>query len=439
MLYVIPFIILLIIAVVLKKREAGKEEQNLANKANAKKKGKKTVGRTASRPRAESKEVTPTIIAEQKKTTPVSQELHQKIVSWIQSGNYSTAEAQINQALNRDNSQHGLYLHLLDIHILQKDEFAIDQLITHLRALDLQDIVMQAEAKKREYEQKKQPEGIDYSSDSLNFQSVGNEKLSETPQNAMTDADFDALVQTQAQSNESTATDSIKIEKDSVSEVEPLEFNFSFDSSTKVTEQSTDLAEPLSEKPTDLSEFSLTLEPREVSSNHIETGKNIDVDLLKASPTEIDPPKVSLDFSNLDFATQPSLESTNERIETQVEDTAEALPEFKFDQLELESTSAPFETKLEPASSVEQTTKQALETYTDVSKGSSSFDLNDPLVQSFPELGQINEPQLDLDLAKQYIELGAYDSARILLTKNQATFSPEQHELSKNLLNRIAS
>ena len=104
----IPFIILLVIAVVLKKREASKEEQKPKNKTNANKKGKKVAGKSVTRPRNESREVTPTIIAEQKKTTPVSQELHQKIISLIQSGNYSTAEAQINQALNRDNSQHGL-------------------------------------------------------------------------------------------------------------------------------------------------------------------------------------------------------------------------------------------------------------------------------------------------------------------------------------------
>jgi cytochrome c-type biogenesis protein CcmH/NrfF len=41
MLYVIPFIILLVIAVVLKKREASKEEQKPKNKTNANKKGKK--------------------------------------------------------------------------------------------------------------------------------------------------------------------------------------------------------------------------------------------------------------------------------------------------------------------------------------------------------------------------------------------------------------
>lgn len=67
------------------------------------------------------------------------------------------------------------------------------------------------------------------------------------------------------------------------------------------------------------------------------------------------------------------------------------------------------------------------------------MDLNDPLVQSFPELAQVNETQLDLDLAIKYVELGAYDSARILLTKNETIFSADQRELSKNLLNRIAS
>src|SRR5690606_33030074 len=56
------------------------------------------------------------------------------------------------QALNRDNSQHELYLLLLEIHILQKDEFAISQLLNHIRSLHLDDILEKAEAKQREFE-----------------------------------------------------------------------------------------------------------------------------------------------------------------------------------------------------------------------------------------------------------------------------------------------
>ncbi|MCU4414379.1 hypothetical protein KTH71_10085 [Acinetobacter sp. WU_MDCI_Axc73] len=433
MLYVIPFIILLVIAVVLKKREASKEEQKPKNKINANKKGKKVAGKSVTRPRSESREVTPTIIAEQKKSTPVSHELHQKIISLIQSGNYSTAEAQINQALNRDNSQHGLYLHLLDIHLLQKDEFAVDQLITHLRALDLNDIVMQAEAKKREYDQQKQPDAIEFSAIGLDFPSTEPTHVEATSSPVISDADFDALVQP-VQQNNSISIDHIDSKKQDSAEIEALEFDFSFDQTAKTNEQTPTPTETLSEN---LTEFSLTLEPREVSNHHIETAQNIDVNFAQESTTDAKLAEPSnLDFSNLDFTSQFALSPENKTQENHQDHQAGALPEFKFDQLELEPTATSLEPIAEPLFSLDQVAEPVTHA---PSQFASSFDLNDPLVQSFPELSQVNETQLDLDLATQYVELGAYDSARILLTKNETLFSAEQRELSKNLLNQIAS
>lgn len=46
-------------------------------------------------------------------TNPIPDRLRQKLEQQIQSGNYQTAEAQINQALKQDNTQHELYLFLL--------------------------------------------------------------------------------------------------------------------------------------------------------------------------------------------------------------------------------------------------------------------------------------------------------------------------------------
>ena len=60
------------------------------------------------------------------------------------------------------------------------------------------------------------------------------------------------------------------------------------------------------------------------------------------------------------------------------------------------------------------------------------------MAQSFPDLQQLDEAQLNLELAEQYIELGAYDSARELL-KNKQAFNAEQQQRSENLLNKIAS
>ncbi|HCO06900.1 MAG TPA: hypothetical protein DIT34_01040, partial [Acinetobacter ursingii] len=147
----------------------------------------------------------------------------------------------------------------------------------------------------------------------------------------------------------------------------------------------------------------------------------------------------NLDFSNLDFAPQPALSPENTTQEAPPEQLADTLPEFKFDQLELEPTPTPLEPIAEPVLSFDQVAEPVPQPPSQISTASSAFDLNDPLVQSFPELAQVNETQLDLDLAIKYVELGAYDSARILLTKNETVFSAEQRELSKNLLNRIAS
>ncbi|WP_130804128.1 hypothetical protein [Acinetobacter ihumii] len=440
MLYVIPFIILLIIAVVLKKREASKEEKAPANKAIARNKAKKTTVKNSSRTRTESREVTPTIIAEQKKTTPISQELHQKIISLIQSGNFSSAEAQINQALNRDNSQHGLYLHLLDIHILQKDEFAIDQLITHLRALDLQDIVMQAEAKKRDYEQQKQPDAIEFSSNAFDFKSTASESTTPSSHVSVSEADFDALVQTtqpdadhQVQIDQDT-TSAHQIQKQNSVEIEPLEFNFSFDQPAKVSEPSPHTPEVHIENQAPLTEFSLTLEPREVSQSHIETSQAIEIEPSARPYIEATSTELTADFANLEFAptSEFDLEKTVQpSLDEQV--NAATLTEFKFDQLAVETLPADSPIELNP----QQRSELSLATASPTTQ--STLDVNDPLVQSFPELANINEAQLDLDLASQYIKLGAYDSARILLNKNESAFNAEQRELSKNLLNRIAS
>ena len=61
------------------------------------------------------------------------------------------------------------------------------------------------------------------------------------------------------------------------------------------------------------------------------------------------------------------------------------------------------------------------------------------MAQSFPELLKVNEIQLNLDLASRYIELGAYDAAKKLLSADENTFSAEQRDRSQQLLKQIAS
>ena len=75
----------------------------------------------------------------------------------------------------------------------------------------------------------------------------------------------------------------------------------------------------------------------------------------------------------------------------------------------------------------------------EASAESASVAVHDPLVQSFPDLQQLDEAELNLDLAEQYIELGAYESARELLKSSQTLLNAEQQQRSQNLLNQIAS
>jgi len=68
-----------------------------------------------------------------------------------------------------------------------------------------------------------------------------------------------------------------------------------------------------------------------------------------------------------------------------------------------------------------------------------TIDQHDPLVQSFPELLDVNEASLNLDLAQQYIQLGAYTAAREVIAEREAEYTPEQQQRAEQLLNQIAS
>ncbi|CEI50706.1 FIG00351261: hypothetical protein [Acinetobacter bereziniae] len=152
LLYVIPFVLLLVVAIVLKKREdANKENTNTTSKkTNNKKSSKKNVARTARTSQKQQRTaVVENEVVVQQATKPLSPELKSSIEKLIAAKNYFSAEAKINQALNQDNAQHELYLYLLDVHLAQKDEFAVNQLINHIRSLGLDDIVTQAEEKKK--------------------------------------------------------------------------------------------------------------------------------------------------------------------------------------------------------------------------------------------------------------------------------------------------
>ena len=411
---IVLLVVVLVVAVVLKKR--GDNQSNTASKKGASKTAKTAATKKVSRTTLarEEQEAAP------QSTSPIPDRLRQKLEQQIQSGNYQTAEAQINQALKQDNTQHELYLFLLDIHLAQKDDFAADQLIKHVHALKLEEIAQAAEAKHREYERNRQPDSIEFSPS--HFQQPHTPAAIPVQNNT---TDFDALVQTPAtqsfddlQSEYSTPAEQEK-PAEQVPEVQPLDFNFSFEQ--KESAEPSPVAEPVETKEQQQPlEFSFNLEPSTTSPAVEETKTveskpelNFDLSSLEVGSNQTETKSEDIPAPSLDFNFEPS----ENKLETPP--AAEKI-EFTFDVTETVTQTEPKTAFIEP---VPQTPATG----------------NDPLAQSFPDLQQLDEAQLNLELAEQYIELGVYESARELLKNSQALLNAEQQQRSEKLLNKIAS
>ena len=136
----------------------------------------------------------------------------------------------------------------------------------------------------------------------------------------------------------------------------------------------------------------------------------------------VDPPSLDFNFSTPESA--PAVEAK-----------AEPAPDFNFT---FDSTPAA-ETNLQPTTEPEIIAAPSIALEPAATVVSTDVDLNDPLVKSFPDLSQVDEIQLNLDLASQYVELGAYDAAKALLGEQDANYSAEQRQRADQLLNQIAS
>ena len=411
---IVLLVVVLVVAVVLKKR--GDNQGNTASKKGASKTAKTAATKKVSRTTLarEEQEAAP------QSTSPIPDSLRQKLEQQIQSGNYQTAEAQINQALKQDNTQHELYLFLLDLHLAQKDDFAADQLIKHVHALKLEEIAQAAEAKHREYERNRQPDSIEFSPS--NFQQPHTPAAPPVQNHT---ADFDALVQTPAKQSfddlQSEYSTPVEQEKpvEQAPEVQPLDFNFSFEQ--KESAEPSPVAEPVETKEQQQPlEFSFNLEPSTTSPAVEETKTveskpelNFDLSSLEVGSNQTETKSEDIPAPGLDFNFEPS----ENKLETPP--AAEKI-EFTFDVTETVTQTEPKTAFIEP---VPQTPATG----------------NDPLAQSFPDLQQLDEAQLNLELAEQYIELGAYESARELLKNSQALLNAEQQQRSEKLLNKIAS
>ena len=325
LIYVIPFILLLVVAIVLKKREASKEAEPKTQKAvAAKNKAKKT---TSSKKSPQQTQVVEDVVAK-KATTPLATDLRNKIEGQIRDRNFFSAEAQINQALNKDNSQHELYLLLLDIHLLQKDEFAISQLLNHLRSLELDDILAQAEAKISDYDQLNQ----NPSHDTLESKSIGVVPSTPKPVEATNTADFDALM---SSNNAAPAPVQASV-VEPVQDIKPLDFDTSAFTTTTTAQP-----EPSIEVQSLDFDISSLNTPTAEPTKSAEELKPLDFGSLSLESTPAQPAETSaadiqpLDFSfNLDTAptTTPGAEISLL--------AADERPEFTFD-FSSESTTHP--------------------------------------------------------------------------------------------------
>ncbi|MDH1517789.1 hypothetical protein N5I08_01870 [Acinetobacter johnsonii] len=432
LIYVIPFILLLVVAIVLKKREASKEAEPKTQKAvAAKNKAKKN---SSSKKSPQQTQVVEDVVTK-KATTPLATDLRNKIEGQIRDRNFFSAEAQINQALNKDNSQHELYLLLLDIHLLQKDEFAISQLLNHLRSLELDDILAQAEAKKSDYDQLNQ----NPSDDTLESKSIG--VVPSTPKSIETinTADFDALMS----SNNPAPVPASVVE--SVQDIKPLDFDTSAFTTTTtaqpepsievqslefdISSLNTPTAEPAKPaeelKPLDFGSLSLEstpAQPAETAAADIQPldfSFNLDTVPTTTPEAEISPPAVD---ERPEFTFDFSSESTAE--------AAKDIPAFSFD------TVSPSEAIVEETPAV---ITPNLSFSLESTAPANTTDQSDPLVQSFPQLNEVNEIHLNLELAEQYIQLGAFEAAREILVEQEPNYSTEQRQQVEQLLSRIAS
>ena len=442
LLYVLPFVILLVVALILKKREASQDAE--PSKKSTAPKNKAKTGSTASSEVSNTQTLTaaPLSAAERSELAP---ELRRHIENQMRDGNYFAAEAQINQALNRDNGQHELYLMLLDLHLLQNDEFAINQLFTHLRSLQLDDILQQAQSKRDAHEQKLAQDAknkAEAQAAQLAANSVSFEQLQEQVTTPQAPLEFKQTEVAAAQPLEFTAS----ANKPETAEPKPLEFN------------STNTANPTAEvkaeaKPLD---FAFNLEqpasavPLATATAAVKSNPTADNSLdFSFSPSNAPAAsaKPELEF-NLDQAPAPAKKSLDFDFVAPQAEPAKAAPpatelEFKLEQPAAKAQQPlefSLETPVAKATPAVQAQVQLPKAQTAAAKvvAPTQPNANDPLLQLFPTLGQVNEAELNLRLASEYIRLGAYQEAKALLQEQEAEYNEQQRQIASALRNKIA-
>ncbi len=443
MLYVlIPCLILLIVAIVLKKRESANEEIGAEkDKKTASKKTNKKISTRSNRSSNPVPATTRTIthVTSTTTATPLDPDFKHSIEQLIKAESYFAAEAKINQALNQDNSQHELYLYLLDIHLEQKDEFATKQLINYLRSLSLHELADQAEQKQKSAAVAPQQEIHQISSFNAHTRNITSGSSSH--------AAFDALMdQNSTPEPTSEAKVPFDLNLNDEPDVDPNDYRaFDYvveDKAPTQKAQNVDLDDSIHHNlKSDV--LAPTVESPAFTAPEIETKKTVDIAPLEfnfdltpqeSHATNIKPENV--DHHELIFDTQVKQDDQNQH-------TSENKSSFEFNlEQRLESTTnSEFDFKLDTPIATTQShfAYDANEFNLATQVTTEAHNNTDPLAQSFPELISHNEIQLNLDLAKKYIQLGAYAAATRLLNEKADQYSIEQRNQSEKLLNQIAS
>jgi hypothetical protein len=448
LLYVLPFVILLVVAIILKKREASKDAEP-SKKSTAVRSKPKAVSTSSS-------EVTETIVAPSAplvaaEKSELAPELRRHIENQMRDGNYFAAEAQINQALNRDNGQHELYLMLLDLHLLQNDEFAINQLFTHLRSLQLDDILAQAQAKREAHEQKlaqeakhkAEAQAAQLAANSVSFDQL-QQQVTAKPQAPLEFKQPEVAPSTAAQPLEFTGKSS-KVE---TTEPQPLEFKTTttaqpeVKTETKPLDFAFNLEQPASATPVE--------KPAVKTQTPSENDHSLDFSFTPSGAAEISQPskpqtsveqapaKKSLDFDFVIPQVEPVKSTAQAELEQPATQAQQAL-EFSLDPATPEPTIAPVQAKPQDFEfNLEPTKVDVTPPVVKIAATQAQPDNNDPLLQIFPTLGQINEADLNLRLASEYIRLGAYQDAKALLAEQETSYNEQQRQMAHALRNKIA-
>ncbi|WP_374297448.1 hypothetical protein [Acinetobacter sp.] len=386
--------VMLIVAILVRIRQKKAEEepqQKKTTKASATKTSKKTATVEAK----PEKKVQVKAKKEAKRPQIDIDTLTAKIDVMIADRQFAKAEGMINQTLNQDASHHVLYSKLMNIYVLQHDEFAMNQLLNTVQNQRLNEVYQDLFSRKESYLEEKAALAARDPRKADVIEYTPSTNVAETP-------DFDVL-NTHHNANATSSTN------------EPLTFNnptsaSSFDDlsfnvdSPKVEQADTSLNfdQSITEsKPNDDSQSLVFNLDQDASAPKTESTPSFDFNLDQPSTEQ--PTTTNIDF-NLNETTEQS-ESTSFEVTTNFDQTAD---------IGFESEANPFD--------AETTFAEA----------------DDPITQAFPALAQVNPTALDIELAEQYIRLGEITAAKQLLTVDQTQLSVDQAEKVQQLLQKIA-